>query len=314
MNQRISSSNQGLVSVIIPSYNRRDKLKRAVKSVQDQQYDDIEIIIVETPTRNTNVTPVTNSLLDIDIGIRINHIITERTTGPSEARNIGIREADGEYIAFLDDDDEWLPSKIPKQLKKLSESPDNIRASFTGNKKIDTDGTVINSYIPCLPPDPVQYQLLWNIGTFSMLMVHASVPETVGKLDTNLSRCEDQDYCLRISREYEFCIVDEKLVRKHTGNYEQLGNKYEPAEQAYSYFINKHQQLASTKGCHSEMRAAFEYKLGCTALNNSDYSTAIRKLLASILFDPTHVDSYRNILAAAGGPRTHRLAKFIANR
>lgn len=105
------NSSNPFVSAVIPAYGRPEMLKRALHSVENQSYPDIEIIVVETPTPTgavgeKQIREVTNRELI--------HIQTESDIGPSEVRNIGLEQSSGEYIAFLDDDDEWLPEKTEK--------------------------------------------------------------------------------------------------------------------------------------------------------------------------------------------------------
>lgn len=121
-----------LVSAVIPAYGRPEMLKRALHSVENQSYPDIEIIVVETPTPTgavgeKQIREVTNRELI--------HIQTESDIGPSEVRNIGLEQSSGEYIAFLDDDDEWLPEKTEKQVEQLEISSEDTQASIVGNKK-----------------------------------------------------------------------------------------------------------------------------------------------------------------------------------
>src|SRR5262245_25838031 len=105
-----------LVSVIIPSYNSARFVSQAVRSVLEQTYSPLEIIVV-----NDGSTDDTVSVLDAYKGdIQIVH---QANGGVSKARNRGIREAKGKFIAFLDADDQWLPSKIQKQIDCLRANP-----------------------------------------------------------------------------------------------------------------------------------------------------------------------------------------------
>ncbi len=106
------------VSVIIPTYNRANLVSRAIKSVLNQTYQDFEIIVVDDCSED-NTEEIVKSFNDS----RIRYIKHKKNKGGSAARNTGIKRARGKYIAFLDDDDEWLPSKLEKQImlfEKLS--------------------------------------------------------------------------------------------------------------------------------------------------------------------------------------------------
>lgn len=300
-----------LVSAVIPAYGRPKKLKRALRSIESQPYPDIEIIVVETPTPTGAVGE--RQISEI-IDRELVYVRTEPDVMPSEARNIGIEQSSGEYIAFLDDDDEWLPEKTEKQVAQLETSSEETRASIVGNKKINPSGEVINTYEPTLPENPVCYQLCWNIGSFSTLMIHTSVPKVVGGIDEAFNRREDQDFLLRIAQEYEFAVISEPLAHKHSGEYTQLSGDYEAGERANARFREKHGELATKLGMYDEMEFAFEFTQGRTALDNRDYGRARTHFLRSLWMKPLDKGVLMYLLAASGGRVTHRLGRTITNR
>lgn len=305
------SSPNPLVSAVIPAYGRPEMLKRALRSIENQLYTNMEIIVVETPTP-TGV--VGEKQIRTITDRELIYIQTESDVGPSEARNIGIKESSGKYIAFLDDDDEWLPEKTEKQVRQLETSSEDTRASIVGNKKINPSGEVINTYEPTLPEDPVRYQLCWNIGSFSTLVIHASVPEIVGGIDERFDRREDQDFLLRIAQEYEFAVISEPLAHKHSGEYTQLSSDYEAVERANARFREKHGELATKLGMCDKMESAFQFTQGRTALDNRDYGRARSHFLESLRLKPFDKSVLMYLLAASGGRVTYRLGKAIANR
>ena len=109
------------VSVIIPTYNRADLLPRAVKSALSQTYDDYEILIVDDCS--TDHTRETVSAWDDE---RVRYTRHTENRGQSGALNMGIHNASGQYIAFLDDDDEWVPTKLEKQVAVLESSDPKV--------------------------------------------------------------------------------------------------------------------------------------------------------------------------------------------
>ena len=105
---------QNLISVVIPTYNRKHLLQKAIASVLNQTYSNFELIVVDDCS-----TDSTEHFMKSLSDKRIRYIKHEKTKHASASRNTGIQLSKGEFIAFLDDDDRWLPTKLEKQLKLL---------------------------------------------------------------------------------------------------------------------------------------------------------------------------------------------------
>lgn len=108
-----------MISVIIPTYNRRNTLKRAISSVLRQTYQDIEIIVVDDASTDDTYSYMVSQYGEAE---NIIYIRNEENVGQSAARNIGVRYARGKYVAFLDSDDEWMETKLEKQINALQNS------------------------------------------------------------------------------------------------------------------------------------------------------------------------------------------------
>lgn len=142
---KILKKQEELVSVIIPTYNRTQTLERAILSVLNQTYKNIEIIIVDD---NANFQKIRDNNRNLIKNLKCQNILfieNKINLGGGPSRNEGIKKSKGKFIAFLDDDDEFLPNKIEKQMdlyKKLSN--DNVAMIYCYAKMINVDGT---SYI-----------------------------------------------------------------------------------------------------------------------------------------------------------------------
>ena len=112
-----------LVSVIIPTYNRPHTIERAIRSVYSQSYGNIEIVVVDDNAKNLNARKKTSEIMKKYP--RVKYIKNQKNVGGAESRNIGIRTAKGKYVAFLDDDDEFLPSKISRQVALMEQMRKN---------------------------------------------------------------------------------------------------------------------------------------------------------------------------------------------
>lgn len=198
------------LSIIIPTYNRAQYLREAIDSVLSQTYRDFEIIVVDDgSTDNTKEVAKKWELLD-----KVKYFYQENK-GPAAARNRGIKEAMGDYIAFLDADDLWLPEKLEKQVEYLKERPDVslVASEFEiidevghsngysqRRKKIPVDGFILK-YI-------FQHYLL-----LSTIMVKKDTFKTVGLFNEELINAEDTDILLRIAKHFKIGLLDEYLVK-----------------------------------------------------------------------------------------------------
>ena len=213
----MAQKNQPDISVIIPTYNRAHILPRALDSVLAQTQLPIEIIVV-----NDGSTDGTKSVLSNYPGLKI---IDQQHSGVSAARNIGLEHTNGEWIAFLDSDDEWLPEKLEQQWAAICNDDKLIchteeiwiRNGKRVNpmKKHQKYGEYI--YEKCLP--------LCVISP-SSVMIHQSVFNDIGVFDESLEVCEDYDLWLRICSKYSTLFISEPLIVKYGGHEDQLSRKY----------------------------------------------------------------------------------------
>src|SRR6266481_5515722 len=133
-----------LVSVIIPTFDRPKFLEAALRSVLRQTVTDFEVLVIDDGSA-TDVLPLLDALHDG----RIRYFRHESNRGEAAARNTGIINARGAYLAFLDDDDEWLPEKLRLQLELFSRRPDTVGCVYGGHEALRArDGRVVSRQIP----------------------------------------------------------------------------------------------------------------------------------------------------------------------
>ena len=193
---------QLLVSVIITTYNRLELLKVAIDSVLRQTYNNIEIIIV-----NDGGSFLAGENIPSYIDNRKIKYIYQENNGLSSARNTGIKHAQGDYIAFLDDDDEWLPEKLNIQLN-LMEKEQSI-LSFTGKNIFINSNfkkySFRNSYLWMLN--------FYNfVGTTSSIIISADIIKSVNGFDVSLPQLQDYDLFLRVKSLGTFSGVNSPLI------------------------------------------------------------------------------------------------------
>ncbi len=198
------------VSVILPTYNRADTLPRAVKSVLAQTFGDYELLIIDDGS--TDRTPSVVEQLEDP---RIRYIRLARNRGVSAARNRGFSEARGEFIAFLDSDDEWLPRKLERQVDLLRQAPDSVGMAYSGALNVHPGGRR-SEYLPRDGGDLLPVLLIHNVihATPSVLLRRAVV-HAVGDFDETLPAIEDYDYWLRVAKRSQIAVISEPLVVCH---------------------------------------------------------------------------------------------------
>jgi len=194
--------NQPLFSVILPTRNRLEKLRRALSSVQQQSLRDFELIIVDDGSTDGTADFLANEGVSTDASCLPRTIVIRNDTGhgAGAARNQAIRMARGELIAFLDDDDEWQPGYLEKQSERLAAHPQD-QASCAAHIEFDEEGKI---YRPDLEPlfeyDSSLVYLLTEsfVHSMSVLVVRRTAFEEVGLLDNDLQVTHDWDWCARL--------------------------------------------------------------------------------------------------------------------
>lgn len=212
-----------LVSVIIPTYMRGpDLISRSINSVLNQTYNNLELIIVDDSpasyTERNNVADFVDSINDN----RIKYIQHDENKGANVARNTGIKNSNGKYCAFLDDDDEWLPEKLEKQLPKFSE--ENVALVYCGAIEInETTGQTRNKISEM--HEGYQYKMLLRqnfVGSNSYVVILKDIFEEVGLYDESLPSHQDYDLYLRIAKKYKIKYVNEPLVKYYVHDGERI--------------------------------------------------------------------------------------------
>jgi len=206
------------ISVVIPTYNRYELLKRALESVFAQTYLPNEVIVVDDGSSDT-----TKNILNDFPTIKY---LYQENRGVSSARNLGIKHAKNEWIAFLDSDDEWHREKLQEQVNYHVENP-AILMSYTDEKWIRNGIEVkIPKKFKKIGKDAfVENIEHCNIAPSSTL-IHKKLFASVGLFDEALEVCEDYDLWLRVTIQHNISLIDKKLIIKYAGDYEQLSFKF----------------------------------------------------------------------------------------
>lgn len=193
------------VSVVIPMYNSSNYILDTIKSVLDQDYENIEVVIVDDGSTDNSCY-----LVELNYKDRVK-LIKKENSGVSSARNIGIMASTGYYIAFLDSDDLWLKNKISKQVESIA-NRNEFGVSYTDRYLINTDNKIIcytrkyfNGFI-------LNKILIKNFICLSSVLVKRECFAECGFFDTELTVSEDYDLWIRIASKYKFLYLNERLV------------------------------------------------------------------------------------------------------
>lgn len=239
-----------IISVIIPTYNRANVLPRAVDSVLAQTDAEFELIVVDDGSTEKldggervgsgsfsalqekvpdpfspkgTGTIFKNQKWSQSPSVRI---LRQENKGPAAARNLGIKHAEGEWIAFLDSDDEWLPGKLKAQLKFFRENPDYLICQteeiwVRNGKRVNPmkkhkkyGGRIFEKCLPLCVVSP------------SAVMMHRKLFDEVGLFDESLPACEDYDLWLRIAARHPIGLIEKPYIIKYGGHADQRSREF----------------------------------------------------------------------------------------
>ena len=258
-------------------------LPRAVNSVLNQTFTDLELLIVDDCS--ADVTPeVVAGFVDP----RIRSFRHSRNRGLAATRNTGIANSRGEYIAFLDDDDEYLPTKLERQTQVLDAARADVGLAYAWCSVVGPSGEVLgerrSTQEGCVFDEALALNLGLGIGTSSM--IRASVIKNIGCFDENLLRCEDLDFLCRLTRQFKILSVPEVLVRLHSGHLQMTTPSRSNLILKRDY-IKWHMSKFSVEiGKRRRVRAFLWRRLALTELGAGNHLRAYRALLVAFLATP----------------------------
>jgi len=230
-----------MISVVIPTYKRPDLLARLLESICHQTTLPSEIIVVDDASgMNEDYARCINLFLYRLPGLRLHRL--NRNTGAPHARNVGIRLATQDWIALVDDDDEWMPEKLAKQCALASRANALTGLIYTWTEARGVASQA--SYTSChtVRGDARRAILTNNFIMSASVLVRKQTVEDAGLFDENLPSCQDWDMWTRIFLKGYFCdVVPEVLTIYHRHDGESIGLSVR-AKFGYKLFLDKHFQ------------------------------------------------------------------------
>ena len=210
--------------MVIPTFNRRELLLRALASVFAQTHPAQQVIVVDDGSTDGTGLAVRDTYPQVDY-------LWQPNRGVSSARNVGIGQATQPWIALLDADDEWLPTKLASQFERLQARSEqtsselkichceeiwirNGRRVNSGKRHVKPEGDVFNESLVLCAMSP------------SSILIHRDVWAAIGLFDEQLPACEDYDLWLRIAARYPVALVKEPQIKKYGGHADQLSTAF----------------------------------------------------------------------------------------
>ncbi len=285
------------VSVIIPAYNAGSQLRDAIESASRQTYGDREVIVVDDGS-----TDQTESLVSF-YGDRIRYY-KQANRGVAAARNLGIAKAKGKYIAFLDADDLWLPTKLAEQVPLLEADP-SLGLVYTDWAIVSDQGEITRSFLrdrPAASGDAFEAIVRCGFILTSGTVVRRACLDAVGSFDESRVVAEDYDLWLRVCYRWKIALVDKPLVVKrsrHTGlssNSRRTAIEkvalFEKALKTYPDLSRKHRHLMR----HQLMQSYWD--IGYDDFDNGAFGSARHNFLCSLKAEWTSRKAFVYLLAS----------------
>jgi glycosyltransferase involved in cell wall biosynthesis len=284
------------VTVVILTCNRAQMFGRALDSALAQTERDIEVVVIDDGSPDDAAERVVRDRGDA----RIRYIKFPTHRGVSAARNAGVLAATSQYIAFLDDDDEWLPQKLERQLETIENSDDAVGAVYTARFTIEeaTGRTTTTRIARRFRPGD------GNTMTTSSILLKRECLTYAGAFDEEFEAGEDYDMWIRVARRYQFTYIDVPLVKYyvHAGN---VSKHYAKKIRAIHTMLEKHGSLFAQN--RHDLSRQFT-QLGVFYYHYGDLRQAVRAFRRAVRACPHDIHIYSAAVRTFLRPHTLRLA------
>jgi glycosyltransferase involved in cell wall biosynthesis len=287
-----------VVSVVIPTFHRPVLLARAIASALAQTCDDIEVLVVDDGP-SAGASDVVKGAGDA----RLRYLRHDTTRGAAAARNTGLRDAQSAFVAFLDDDDTWLPTKLARQLERFSDGKRDLGVVYCSSLKYsDISQRVIDeSLARPLRQGYVDFLRSTRFGT-SVPLIRRNCFDDIGGFDESLPGTQDRDMWIRLAKHFEFDFVPEVLVWHHIhGNQitSNLGQKLEARE----LLLAKYRADLES---HPDIMANYLWRLGMLCCADGRHDKGRRFIWQAIRRQPRLRGAYRDLMQSLVRPGAYQ--------
>jgi glycosyltransferase involved in cell wall biosynthesis len=299
-----------LVSAVIPTYNRAEYIGGAIECVLSQTYDDVEVVVVDDGS--TDDTREVLAEYEGDDRVRVLH--NEENRGIPYTANRALDAAEGNYIASIDDDDRWHPTKLEKQMTVFDQLDDSYCGVYTGGVIRDSDGNVLQRVMSHDAGDVYPDVLVRNtILPHSGHLVRAECFEAVGGFDEAFPIACDWDITIRLARQFKWAFIPETLVeRTHHGSNVTGDPDYDVRcrRQVWEKF---RADIARHPDVERRFHAAWARERGVRALEAGDRAESVTELAEAFSLEPRG-DHAALLGLAPFGPRALSTARKVRDR
>jgi glycosyltransferase involved in cell wall biosynthesis len=284
------------ISIIIPTHDRAEFLRLAITSVLNQTFQDFEILIIDDASKDHTQEVITDFN---DTRIRV--IYNQVSKGAAGSRNIGIMNSNSEYVAFLDDDDEWLPEKLKLQTCLLDNSPSEVGGVCTGCFTVEkVSGRVLSIDNP-----EINSLYKGNFITTSSVLLKRECFEQCGLFDENMPTSSDYDMWIRISKKFSFKIIKDALLKYYIHE-DRLTFNYEKKIRGLEILSEKHNDFL--KNGYKEYSRLY-LDLGVCYCFKGEVQKGRKAFSKSIIMNPFEIRNYFNLTLSLLGAENFKKFK-----
>jgi glycosyltransferase involved in cell wall biosynthesis len=245
---------------VIPTYNRPDLVVRAIRSVLAQSFGNFEVVVVDDHSSYA-FEKVTHVIQDG----RVRYIRREHNGGNAATRNTGVRNAQGDFVSFLDDDDEYMPDFLEKSYQRLKDAPPSVGFAWCGTRRVRDDASgeqvlLEETWQPTFQNREDAYLSFLQsrrVGTDCGLTVRRICFEAIGMFDESLRKAVDTDFLIRLVREFDFIVVPEVLIKIHDHSGPRVRTNFIHGAESYEKIMAKHGEALQS---HPKIQSAKHYK------------------------------------------------------
>lgn len=276
-----------LVTIVITTYKREPELvERAIKSALNQTYKNVEMIVVDDSPSTYKLRNQVK-LMTEKYGDNIIYIPHEKNMGACVARNTGLNASHGEYIAYLDDDDEWMPTKIELLMKLFTN--ENIALAYCGYIVKNDTTDVVKSYDAKIYEGNIYERLILEgnfIGSTSFPVIRTECLKTIGGFDPLMESAQDADVWIRIAQRYDVAGITDPLVIYHIHDGERITSNPQKKINGIVRLQEKNWDFISSS---NDAQARYSMILASLCAHDGKFKKALRYWWNGVLKSPFNV-------------------------